>query len=355
MSGLYDRLRAISSRQEPPKVVAPSAACRVVEHWFDVPPFALCDEMRLLGGCGEHPVFIDTETTGLMGSAGTIAVLVGVGKYERGRFRVTQYYLSDYDQEDDMIGKIEQELRGADLIVTYNGKSFDIPLLRSRFVMTRRPPSALEMPHIDLLHGARRVYKRRLYSCTLTDIESQVLGIERESDLPGKLVPEYWFRYVKEGDQSLMDEILRHNEQDIVSLALLLAKLCEAYRAPEAHRHRQDVLSVGRAMERMGEGDRASLFYVAAGGGEALTALGRIYRRNGQYDDALEVFAQAAMENGSLEAMVEIAKIEEHKKQNLPNAIQWTDTALAAAQSAEWTKALIYRRKRLKRKMGATE
>lgn len=353
MSGLYDRLRSISQRNEPRRTQGQAPRCHTAESWHDLPFAASAEELCLLGGVGERPLFLDTETTGLLGGAGTIAILVGYGTFEGGRLRVVQHYLSDYDQEDDMIGKVEQAVRGGDLLVTYNGKSFDVPLLRSRFVMTRRNPSLLDgKPHIDLLHGARRVYKRRLYSCTLTDIESQVLDIERENDLPGKDVPEMWFRYVRDGDQALMDEILRHNEQDIVSLALLLAKLCQAYREPESHRHRQDTLSVGRAMERMGERERAVRFYAAAGGGEALTAIGRIHRRDRRYDDAALALERAAEENGSVEAMVELAKLEEHRRRDLRSALRWTDRALAASQSSELTEALIHRRGRLTIKLG---
>lgn len=352
MSGLYDRLRAISQRPEMPAQAREIPRCHTVESWHDV----LCpmseEEMRLLGGYGARPLFLDTETTGLMGGAGTLAILVGIGTLEGGRLHVVQHYLSDYDQEEDMIARVDAAVRESDVLVTYNGKSFDIPLLRSRFVMARQNPTPLDVEHIDLLHGARRVYKRRLYSCTLTDIESQVLDIEREEDLPGKLVPEYWFRYVREGDQALMDEILRHNEQDIVSLALLLGKLCQAYRDPTSLGYRQDTLSVGRAMERMGERERAVEFYDAAGGGEALSAIGRIRKRNRDYDGAARALEQAAELNGSVEAMVELAKIEEHRRRDIAAALRWTDRALAASASPEQIEALIHRRRRLHNKLG---
>jgi tetratricopeptide (TPR) repeat protein len=308
--------------------------------------------MRLLGGEGNSPIFLDTETTGLSGGAGTLAMLVGVGKLEGNRFRVTQYYMSDYDQEEDMLAKVERELQGADLLVTYNGKTFDGPLLRSRFVMHRRPVKPLDLPHIDLLHGARRVYRKRLHACSLVDIESQVLGIERDNDLPGSEVPQMWFRYVKTGEQSLMDEILRHNEQDIVSLALLLHVLCGAYRDPDALRYRQDTFSVGRAMERLGEGERAARFYAAAGGGEALTALGRLNKRNRRYAEAVKALENAVRQGvASVEAFVELAMLEEHQMRDYPKAMRWVDAAFAAAQTADEVEALLKRRKRLSRKI----
>ncbi len=351
MSGLRDRLRSIATR--PPEQACEAAAptCHKTENFFDIQADFSDQEMRLLGGYGASPLFIDTETTGLMGGAGTLAILVGVGKMEAGRLRVSQYYLSDYDQEEDMLKQLEQELLASDVLVTYNGKSFDVPLLRSRFVMARRNPKPLDLPHIDLLHGARRVYKKRLYSCTLTDIECQVLGIEREHDLPGKLVPEYWFRYVKTGDPEPMREILAHNEQDIVSLALLLDKLCRAYQDPSALRHRQDVLSVGRAMERMGEQGRAACYYEAAGSGEALMALGVLNKRLRRYGEAADALERAARENGSVDAMIELAKLEEHRTKDFVRALFWTDRALAAAQSAQQVEDLIKRRRRVSAKM----
>lgn len=134
-------------------------------------------------------LYLDTETTGLAGGAGTVAFEVGLGRLTGEGFIVTQLVMRDYPEEPFMLERINQALRDCDTICTFNGRTFDIPLLRDRFLMNRMDPYALDKPHIDLLQLARRVWKLRLGRCNLTRLEEVILGYPRHDDLPGKDVP----------------------------------------------------------------------------------------------------------------------------------------------------------------------
>lgn len=351
MSNLRDRLKKLADK--PPEPVRAPAACRLRETLHKPGAQVSSTALAMLGGSGERLLFLDTETTGLSRGAGTLAFMVGIGKVESGILHVRQYYLTDYDQEEDMLARVLEELSSCDTLVTYNGKSFDIPLLQNRLVLARINPAVLKLAHIDLLHAARRVYKRRLQKCTLGDMESRVLGILRNGDLPGAEAPERWFSYLKTGNISLLDDVLYHNEQDIVTLSHLLSRLAQAYMSPEQLSHALDIYSVGRAMEAMGESKRAEFCYRQAGpSGEALYALARIYRRGGDTNQAVQALTRAASMGGrdSIPAMVALAKLLEHRLRDYAGALHWTDKALTLCAAQE-IGPLMHRRKRLRQKI----
>ena len=152
----------------------------------------------LLGplGQGELPpcpparwAFLDTDTTGLAGGSGTYAFLIGVGRICEDGFRVRQFFMRDYGEEPSLLWALTEHLAQFDVLVTYNGKTYDQPLLETRFRMARSRPPFARLAHLDLLHGARRLWKLRLESCRLVDLENQILGVEREGDLPGEMIP----------------------------------------------------------------------------------------------------------------------------------------------------------------------
>ena len=210
------------------------------------------------GDCwsAERLLFLDTETTGLSGGAGTVAFEIGVGWIEPRGMVIRQYVMRNYAQEADILREIAALAARADTLVTFNGKSFDLPLLESRMVMNRIRAHITDMPHLDLLHAARRVYKLRLGRCSLTALEEAVLGKARQDDLPGAQVPERYFTYLKTGEFALLEDVLRHNFDDVRSLAELTAVICSAYRRPEALRHEQDILGVGKTLLRAGAHSR---------------------------------------------------------------------------------------------------
>ena len=129
--------------------------------------------------------FLDTETTGLAGGTGTYAFLIGVGSITDDGFRLRQYFMRDYHEEASVLASLAEHLSQFDVLITYNGKAYDQPLLETRYRMVRSRPPFARLEHLDLLFGARRLWKLRLDSCRLVDLENQVLGVERQGDLPG--------------------------------------------------------------------------------------------------------------------------------------------------------------------------
>jgi len=165
-------------------------------------------------------LFLDTETNGLSGGTGTFAFLVGVGFIEDDTFVVQQFFLRHPGEEPAMLTALVPLLERFDTFVTFNGKSFDIPLLETRFVLARRPLDLRRRPHFDLLHPARRIWRWRLTQCDLGTLERQVLGVRRAAeDVPGWLVPRYYNEYLRTGNAAPLRGVFYHNRQDIVALA----------------------------------------------------------------------------------------------------------------------------------------
>jgi hypothetical protein len=176
----------------------------------------------------ERLVFLDTETTGLAGGTGTCAFLIGIGTVEGTQFVVRQYFLRDYPEEKAILQDLAEVLGSFDGLVTYNGKTFDVPLLETRYTLARLKAPFGRLLHFDALHPARRLWKLRLESCRLTDLESAVLGIGREGDVPGSEIPGIYFDYLRTGDARGLQPVFYHNALDIITLAALTVELARA-------------------------------------------------------------------------------------------------------------------------------
>lgn len=292
----------------------------------------------------EKCLFIDTETTGLSGGAGTVAFLVGVGYINRGFMTVEQFFMRDYSDEPELLYRLKAIMERFECAVSFNGKTFDMPLIRSRFTMNRMKDYP-ELFDLDLLHPARRVWKLRLESCRLSTLEERILGLQRENDLPGSEVPQRYFEFLKTGDMSLVDDIIRHNRQDIFSLGLLLDKLLNVYRDPEKQGYVQDLFSLGKALEKQGESAKArelyrlsavprkalSLSALREGGvaGQANSRLFRLCLRSGDTDGAIATLEQM-LSRGQMGIMphIELAKIYEHRIKDYKKALSHTRCAL---------------------------
>src|SRR5580704_16290506 len=209
-----------------------------------------------------HPTkwaFLDTETTGLAGGTGTYAFLIGVGSIEPAGFRLRQFFMRDYGEEASLLCRLAEHLAQFDVLITFNGKAFDQPLLETRFRMTRARHPFERMQHLDLLFGARRLWKLRLESCRLVDLENQILGVERQGDLPGEMIPYCYFGYLRTKRAFDLVPIFHHNALDILSLACLTAIVPFAFRSPESAelRHGADFVGLARWLERDGRHEEA--------------------------------------------------------------------------------------------------
>lgn len=322
--------------------------------------------LAILSG-GEDPrgfdgaAFLDTETTGLSGGSGTAAFLTGIGFVEKDRFVVRQYFMRDYHEEPAVFESLTEDLQEFSVIVTYNGKIFDLPLLESRFRLNRRSSPLAASLHVDLLHPSRRLWKARLGGCSLQDLEGPVLGFHRVNDIRGDQIPGMYFEFLRSRDGRGIERIFDHNRLDILSLAALAAHACRWVDGGLAEDPR-DLFSLARVLERAGEHERSLSHYqsaVDAGPGPvqgaALHRLGREAKRAGD-PGALELFERAG-EAGDALALRELAIHYEHRSEDFGRALSVTERALrlVAKDGPRQLKLDLQRRlERLRRKATKT-
>jgi uncharacterized protein len=318
-------------------------------------------------------VFVDTETTGLAGGTGTYAFLVGLGHFEGTRFVVRQFFMDEYGTEDALLHALAEELEPFSGVVTFNGRVFDLPLLETRFQIARRPFPLRGALHLDLLFPARRLWRERLQSCALSNLEAEVLGVERENDVPGWMIPSLYFEYVRGRDPRPLVRVFEHNRLDILSMATLLARLARQHADPfdAEWQYCEDLFSLGAVFEGMGLAERAAQCYEGAialspGGtlrAKTMVRLGNLYKRLRQRHDALAIWHSLASAGHGYTtfAYVELAKYHEHTTREYHEAERLTLQALAAvelraATGSGWQveqerRDLEHRLVRLRRKM----
>lgn len=295
----------------------------------------------------ESWLFLDTETTGLAGGSGTCAFLIGLGRVTPDGFEVRQYFMRDFAEESSQLHAVTEALAGAQVLVTYNGKSFDIPLLETRYRMSRAKPPFGALPHLDLLYGSRRIWRLRLESCRLTELETQILGHEREDDIPGELIPDAYFEFVRTGRAGKMGPVFLHNALDIVSLACLTAVVPSVFRdgGRAELRHAAEFVAMGRWLRQAGRmGEARDLFREAIRRNlredllfRTLWDLAAIEKKLDARDAAVALYTDlaACVNAHRRDAMIELAKHYEHRERNYAMAIEFTEAALALADDAE--------------------
>ena len=343
---------------------------------FSDPSHATPSVLESIFGCSfpasvsrEDILFLDTETTGLSGGVGTVAFQIGVGYFTAHSFVVEQYLMHDYPEEAEMLNTVNGLMKRFPILCTFNGRTFDVPLLRTRFIMNRIADAHFPEVHADVLFPARRIWKLRLKTCTLGNLEEQLLHVQRDDDLPGALVPQTYFQYLRDGDFAPLEKILEHNKQDIVSLAQLFFFLCAQVDAPESVQYGEDLFSMARAMEKTGCQDKAVRCYRLSTSGvmrtQAYQALANIERRNGHVEAAFKLY-QTMLTQGDdpVSACEALAKLCEHRLHDIPGAISYTRQALLILSEPnlfrnssvqERQNALQYRYARLRRKLSAAQ
>ena len=251
------------------------------------------------GTAAPRAVFIDLETTGLSGGAGTVAFLVGCAYFDAGAFQVRQFLLSSFNAERAMLAAAAELFDAADLIVTYNGKTFDVPVMETRWAFHRMPAPLDEVPHFDMLHPARRLWRSRSAladagGCRLTTLERMLLNLRRVGDVDGFEIPGRFFQFLRTGDARPLEPVLEHTRLDLVSLAAVTSRALRLAGGGEpACRDGIEALSVGRVLERAGAMDRAEACYRRASESacvetraESFYRLGLRCRRSGRFDEA---------------------------------------------------------------------
>lgn len=307
--------------------------------------------------------FLDTETTGLAGGSGTYAFLIGVGRITPEGFRIRQFFMREHAEEPSLLAALAQHLAEFDVLVTYNGKSYDQPLLETRYRMARRRSPFERMAHLDLLFGARRLWKLRFESCRLVELENQVLGVEREGDLPSEMIPYVYFEYLRTREAFRLKPIFHHNAMDILTLACLTFIVPCAFRSPQETplRHGAELVGLGRwlrAAERLEEALELFRRAVQSGLSDALVFrtlwdMAALEKKLGREQAAVAILSElsASPNPYRLPALVELAKFYEHRERNYAMALEMTRAALAIEDSAE----LRHREARLRRRCSVPE
>jgi hypothetical protein len=293
----------------------------------------------------ERLVYLDTETTGLAGGTGTCAFLIGIGTLDGTQFVVRQFFLRDYPEEKAILHALAGILNSFDGLVTYNGKTFDVPLLETRFALARLKSPFGRLMHLDALHPSRRLWKLRLESCKLTDLESAVLGIEREGDVSGSEIPGIYFDYLRTGDARGLQPVFYHNALDIMTLAALTVELARAIGDAGTLESPVDLFSLSRMFETAGSRQQSvETCQRALSGGlpeeieaRALHQLALQYKRQRQHELAVETWRELTRRASplALEALEELAIHYEHHRHDPHNALEFTLAALERLDKKE--------------------
>jgi uncharacterized protein YprB with RNaseH-like and TPR domain len=308
----------------------------------------------------ERIVFLDTETTGIQGGTGVCPFVIGIGYFCDDGFDMVQYFIRDFDEEPSMLLALGEQLRQFDLIVTYNGAAFDIPLLETRFTLARLESPFQGMAQFDLLFTARKLWRNGHGSCRLVALEREMMSFLRGPDIPGAMIPRAYFDYLQQRPTPALQSVFTHNAQDVVSLAALTVHACDRVLLdPAALDDPLDLYSLARVLERSSEWRRsAGLYEMALRGGlpepvrkKALEDLVIVYRRATEHDRSLELchelirypeFSMAGYEGAAI--------YYERIANDFVSALRVLEEALARVENKRWKKLLQGRWDRLQQK-----
>jgi uncharacterized protein YprB with RNaseH-like and TPR domain len=337
-----------------------------IRNWFSTPEFAEPSPTTLellsrtrdeLVSCKtraalEDPekwLFLDTETTGLAGGTGTYAFLIGLAWWDAGGLQVEQFFMRDFSEEHSLLQELTQRVAERPVLVTFNGKSFDWPLLESRFTMTRSIAVPKLAAHLDLLHPARALWKLRLGSVRLVELERHLLdaprlGWHRENDVSSALIPQFYFDYLRGGPAEPLAGVVRHNQMDLRGLAALFGKINEmlsdssgAANAIES----LDLFGLSRFLQRRGEDDRAhsacsqalAIGLPAEFRPKARRELAQMAKRRGEHAHAAEILLEIVTDpHDGIHACEQLAIYYERHAKDPIKAVQFCELAIAALQ-----------------------
>ncbi len=297
--------------------------------------------------------FLDAETAGLAGGAGTYAFLIGVGRIAADGFRIRQFLMREFAEERSVLSALAAHLAQFDVLITYNGKTYDEPLLETRYRTLRLPSPFGRLQHLDLLVSARRLWKLRLDSCRLMDLEQQILGVERDGDLAGELIPYVYCEYLRTREAVRLVPVLHHNAVDILTLACLTAIMPRAFDSPEeaGFNHGAEMAALGRWFLKTNQLERAlGLFRkaISAGVGDdilfrSLWDIAATEKRLGHDEAAQRALADLAASPNPFQAAAyeELAKYYEHRGRDRALALEMTRRALAITDTKSLRRRLL--------------
>ena len=292
-------------------------------------------------------LFLDTETTGLAGGTGTYAFLIGLAWWDAGALQVEQFFMRDFGDEHAILHEVASHLAERPVLVTFNGKSFDWPLLENRFTMTRSIPVPRLAAHLDLLHPARALWKFRLGSVRLVELERHVLdtarlGWHREEDVLAALIPQHYFDYLRGGPAEPLAAVVRHNQMDLRGLAALVGKIDALLRSDNSAEAKSlDLFGLSRYLQRRGDSQRAHSACTQAidrglpteYDGQARRELALMAKRRGEHEQAAKLWHELAADASTgIYACVQLAIYYERRAKRLESALEFARLALVKAR-----------------------
>jgi hypothetical protein len=314
--------------------------------------------------------FLDTETSGISGGTGTYAFLVGAARFVEGKFVLQQFFMRDPAEEPALLEGLAHFLAPCEALVTFNGKSFDAPLLVTRYSLHRIPIPFKGYAHLDLLPLARRLWRDRLPSRALKYLEEHVLGFSRSSDeVPGYEIPWLYFDYLRTGNAQPLEGVFYHNAMDVVAMSALLHRVSKMISNPYEGNveHGLDFIALGKLFEDLDHLDEAARLYERglefgleeADFGVAVKRLSILQKKRGDMDQAVRLWERAAQQ-GHIYAHIELAKYYEHKMRDAKSSMKWAKSARKLAEKADlpvyirkhWLDEIDHRLDRLTRKAG---
>jgi uncharacterized protein YprB with RNaseH-like and TPR domain len=314
-------------------------------------------------------LFIDLETTGLSGGTGVIAFLVGLGFYRDGRFNVAQFFLGELAEEERMIQELGQFFAQMNFqsVVTFNGKGFDMPLLETRFILHKQPFILSELPHLDFLYSARSLWRHKHESCRLYHLAREVVEADRSEDIPAAEIPWRYFQYLNTGNFELIEPILYHNQEDILSLlgVIIVGSFIFSEDIEEELADAMDLYGAGRVMENIGEAEKSVHFFRLAlekGLSDELSLAAKkkisyFYKKNQKWKSAVSLWKEMSSYNtqskDQLLSFRELAMYLEHKKKKYEEARKIAEEGyvLSLGFSSYYEKDFARRMERLKHKI----
>jgi hypothetical protein len=370
-----------------------------IRNWFSTPEFgeASGSTLELLSRTRDESLsrktraaledparwlFLDTETTGLAGGTGTYAFLVGIAWWDAGGLQMEQFFMRDFTEEYSLLHELAERVAERPVLVTFNGKSFDWPLLENRFAMTRSIMAPKLAAHLDLLHPARALWKLRLGSVRLVELEQHVLdaprlGWHRDDDISSALIPQFYFDYLRGGHAEPLAGVVKHNQMDLRGLAALFGKMNEmlSESADAANDIESlDLFGLSRFLQRRGESGRAqsacaqalAIGLPAEVRPRAQRELALMAKRRGEHARAAEIWQEMVADpQDGIQACEQLAIYFEHQAGDLTKAAEFAQLALAKlrchygsardhqaeARSARQEQKLVNRIARLRHRM----
>lgn len=314
-------------------------------------------------------LFIDLETTGLSGGAGVVAFLVGLGFYREDKFYVAQFFLGELAEEERMIQELGQFFSQMNFksVVTYNGKCFDMPLLETRFILHKQSFILSELPHLDFLFSARSLWRHKYENCQLYHLAREVVEADRSEDIPSAEIPWRYFQYLNTGNFELIEPILYHNQEDILSLlgVIIVGSGIFSEEKEKKLTDAMDLYGAGRVMETVGKAEKSVHFFQRAlerGLSDELSLAAKkkisyYFKKNQEWKSAVSLWKEMTSSDTQSKDLLlsfrELAMYLEHKEKKYEEARKIAEEGyvLSLDFSSYYEKDFTHRRERLKRKI----